>query len=112
MLGSEPQKKPLTGQPVMSVMNTIARAGKEPIPPNLSSELSGLLSSFVETMKPTTSMNFNLAWTYGGFLEEIPRRLGRNEARKFQTPSAENFRIRTHLGLQQTQGFYSGKAKV
>jgi hypothetical protein len=31
-------------------------------------------------MKLTTDLKYNLAWTYGDYLEEIPRRLGKNDA--------------------------------
>ncbi|KAG9232673.1 hypothetical protein BJ875DRAFT_72373 [Amylocarpus encephaloides] len=44
------------------------------------SELTLLATSFIQTISPTTDIRYNLAWTYGIFLEEIPRRLGKNEA--------------------------------
>jgi hypothetical protein len=39
-----------------------------------------LASSFLETIKPSTNLKFNLLWSYGSFLDDIPRRLGTNEA--------------------------------
>ena len=51
-----------------------------PIFKGLSNELSGLVSLFLATIKPSTNFRYNLAWTYGGFLEDIPQRLGLNRA--------------------------------
>lgn len=42
--------------------------------------ITALRNSFIETMKPTTDLRYNLAWSFGGFLVDIPRRLGVNEA--------------------------------
>ncbi|PQK16514.1 hypothetical protein BB8028_0006g08340 [Beauveria bassiana] len=39
-----------------------------------------LINSFVEMIRPSTARRFNLAWTYGTFLEKVPQRLGSNEA--------------------------------
>jgi hypothetical protein len=42
--------------------------------------LTLLTHAFVDTMKLSTDLRYNLAWTYGFFLEDVPRRLGSNEA--------------------------------
>ncbi|KAI6810199.1 hypothetical protein KC332_g9890 [Hortaea werneckii] len=38
------------------------------------------LSAYLSTIKPSVNFRQNLAWNYGAFLEEIPQRLGMNEA--------------------------------
>lgn len=48
------------------------------LPP--SNELTFLTSVFVQTLKPSTDLRYNLVWNYGGFLAEVPQRLGANEA--------------------------------
>ncbi|CRG87879.1 hypothetical protein PISL3812_04900 [Talaromyces islandicus] len=48
------------------------------LPP--SNELTFLTSVFVQTLKPSTDLRYNLVWNYGGFLAEVPQRLGTNEA--------------------------------
>lgn len=45
-----------------------------------SNELVRLAGTFVETIKTETGWRFNLAWSYGNFLEDLPQRLGRNSA--------------------------------
>ena len=45
-----------------------------------SNELSVVAQSFLETIKPSTGHRYNLVWTYGGFLEYIPSRIGTNAA--------------------------------
>ncbi|KAJ5550122.1 transcriptional regulator family: Fungal Specific TF [Penicillium sp. DV-2018c] len=39
-----------------------------------------LTNSFVAIIKRSTDLRFNLWWSFGIFLEEVPRRLGSNEA--------------------------------
>lgn len=39
-----------------------------------------LTSSFVDTISPSTDFRYNLVWMYGGFLEDVPARIGRNSA--------------------------------
>ena len=46
----------------------------------LSSKATLIASSLVKTMLPSTSLRYNLAYNYGGFLEHIPQRLGTNQA--------------------------------
>lgn len=43
-------------------------------------ELTVLSSTLVAAIKPSTHLRYNLAWTYGNFLDHIPSRLGRNAA--------------------------------
>lgn len=45
-----------------------------------SNELTALTSAFVRTIKRTTDLRYNLWWSFGSFLEDVPRRLGANEA--------------------------------
>ncbi|KAF3480357.1 uncharacterized protein GIQ15_05704 [Arthroderma uncinatum] len=52
----------------------------EEIPRIPINSLTKLLNGFIETMKPTTDLRYNLAWSFGGFLVDIPQRLGINEA--------------------------------
>lgn len=50
------------------------------VPYQLNTKVTLLANSLLDTIKPSTNLKFNLAWSYGIFLEEIPRRLGKNEA--------------------------------
>jgi hypothetical protein len=62
-----------------------ARSGKEDrvaaIPSASPSNNQTLLAhAFVKAIRVSTDLKYNLAWAYGGYLEEVPRRLGSNEA--------------------------------
>ncbi|KAJ5548181.1 transcriptional regulator family: Fungal Specific TF [Penicillium frequentans] len=46
----------------------------------LTNDLSSLANRFIKTIKPSTDLRYNLWWTFGMYLEDIPRRLGTNEA--------------------------------
>lgn len=48
--------------------------------PGPSNELTCLTSAFVKTIKRSTDLRYNLWWSFGSFLEDVPRRLGTNEA--------------------------------
>jgi hypothetical protein len=51
------------------------------IPPALPNhQLTSLTNSFVGAIKRSTDLRYNLWWSFGLFLEEVPRRLGNNEA--------------------------------
>lgn len=39
-----------------------------------------LAHAFVKSIKLSADLRYNLTWAYGGFLEDIPRRLGTSEA--------------------------------
>jgi hypothetical protein len=39
-----------------------------------------LVASMIQTMNPATDLKFDLAWSFGPFLELVPQRLGRNAA--------------------------------
>ncbi|KAK5279804.1 hypothetical protein LTR20_000054 [Exophiala xenobiotica] len=41
---------------------------------------TALVRSFVDKIKPSVGVKYNLAWTYGDYLNDIPARLGTNEA--------------------------------
>lgn len=45
-----------------------------------SSDTDVLVHSFLSMIGPTTDCKFNLMWTYGGFLQKVPQRLGCNTA--------------------------------
>ncbi|KAH8701567.1 hypothetical protein BGW36DRAFT_371117 [Talaromyces proteolyticus] len=45
-----------------------------------SNELTFLTSIFIQAFKPSTDLRYNLIWNYGGFIADIPQRLGINEA--------------------------------
>lgn len=45
-----------------------------------SNGLTSLTSAFVRTIKRSTDLRYNLWWSFGSFLEDVPRRLGTNEA--------------------------------
>ena len=47
---------------------------------NPSTAITPLTSSLISIIKPTCSIRYNLLWTYGLFFEDIPARLGTNEA--------------------------------
>lgn len=50
------------------------------VPHTPSSSLTLTTNEFVGTMTTSTSVRFNLVYWYGEFLQDIPARLGRNEA--------------------------------
>ncbi|KAF2185308.1 hypothetical protein K469DRAFT_726837 [Zopfia rhizophila CBS 207.26] len=50
------------------------------VPSTPSNELTLMANAFIETISKSTDLRFNLAWTYGFFLDDVPRRLGTNEA--------------------------------
>ncbi|KAJ9606338.1 hypothetical protein H2200_009299 [Cladophialophora chaetospira] len=45
-----------------------------------SNETTRLVAAFTEKIKPARGIKYNLAWTYGDYLNHVPSRLGRNEA--------------------------------
>ncbi|OAA59427.1 Fungal transcriptional regulatory protein [Cordyceps fumosorosea ARSEF 2679] len=45
-----------------------------------SGEADALVGSFAEMIRPSTDRRFNLAWTYGEFLQSVPQRLGSSNA--------------------------------
>ncbi|KAJ5081657.1 transcriptional regulator family: Fungal Specific TF [Penicillium alfredii] len=45
-----------------------------------SNNLTLLTNAFVGSIKRSTDLRYNLWWSFGMFLEEVPRRLGSNEA--------------------------------
>lgn len=45
-----------------------------------SNELTSLTSAFVKTIKRSTDLRYNLWWSFGSYLEDVPCRLGTNEA--------------------------------
>ena len=47
---------------------------------DLSNEHTRRVSAFADRIKSSTSVKFNLAWTYGDYLADVPARLGTNEA--------------------------------
>lgn len=50
------------------------------VSPHPSSALTVLTQAFVQAIHPSTDIRWNLAWMYGGFLRDVPARLGTNEA--------------------------------
>lgn len=48
------------------------------LPP--SNETTMLTSQYIQAIKLTTNLRYNLAWAYGFFMFEIPRRMNENEA--------------------------------
>lgn len=47
---------------------------------DLTNEHTRRVSAFVDKIKTSTGVKYNLAWTYGGYLVDVPARLGTNEA--------------------------------
>ncbi|KIW31411.1 uncharacterized protein PV07_03062 [Cladophialophora immunda] len=45
-----------------------------------SNETTRLVTAFTDRIKPTLGVQYNLAWTYGDYLNHVPARLGVNEA--------------------------------
>lgn len=45
-----------------------------------SSDVSSLAGNFIATIKRSTDLRYNLWWSFGLWLEDVPRRLGTNEA--------------------------------
>lgn len=50
------------------------------ISPTLSNQSISLSLAFTEMIKPSTDIKYNLAWSYGDFLHDVPQRIGINEA--------------------------------
>ena len=48
--------------------------------PLIGSDLNSLAGNFIATIKRTTDLRYNLWWSFGLWLEDLPRRLGTNEA--------------------------------
>lgn len=48
--------------------------------PSPTNELTSLTTRFIKTITRTTDLRYNLWWSFGAFMEEVPRRLGTNEA--------------------------------
>ncbi|KAJ6127158.1 hypothetical protein N7523_002770 [Penicillium sp. IBT 18751x] len=48
--------------------------------PGPSNELTNLTMAFIRTIKRSTDLRYNMWWSFGTFLEEVPCRLGSNEA--------------------------------
>lgn len=55
-------------------------SGTEPPLASPTNSVTLLAQAFVSTIRLTTDLKYNLAWSYGGYLEEVPQRLGSNEA--------------------------------
>jgi hypothetical protein len=45
-----------------------------------SNEQTLLAGALVDKFKKSTDLRYHLSWTYGGYLEDVPRRLGKSEA--------------------------------
>ncbi|OBT87208.1 hypothetical protein VE02_04872 [Pseudogymnoascus sp. 03VT05] len=63
------------GPPRFDIMDVL-----KTVPHTPSSALTLTTSEFVGTMTTSTAVRFNLTYWYGEFLQDIPARLGRNEA--------------------------------
>ena len=50
------------------------------VPASPASQLTVLANGLINAIKWSTDLRFNLVWSYGTFLTEIPSRLGNNEA--------------------------------
>ncbi|KAJ5292961.1 uncharacterized protein N7443_008914 [Penicillium atrosanguineum] len=48
--------------------------------PSPSNELTNLTATFIRTIKRSTDLRYNMWWSFGTFLDDVPRRLGSNEA--------------------------------
>ncbi|KAJ5316828.1 hypothetical protein N7508_001336 [Penicillium antarcticum] len=74
------------GQQIMIILDNKSRLNKKEtppleIPPTFPNHhLTSLTNSFVGAIKRSTDLRYNLWWSFGLFLEEVPRRLGNNEA--------------------------------
>lgn len=47
---------------------------------SLSNDHTRRVGAFVDKIKPSTGVKFNLAWTFGNYLVDVPARLGTNDA--------------------------------
>ncbi|KAE8372120.1 hypothetical protein BDV26DRAFT_108291 [Aspergillus bertholletiae] len=50
------------------------------VSPQPSSAVTILSQAFVQAIHPSMDIRWNLAWLYGGFMRDVPARLGTNEA--------------------------------
>lgn len=55
----------------------LAPGSLQPLPSN---DLGSLAGAFISTIKRSTDLRYNLWWSFGQWLEDVPRRLGTNEA--------------------------------
>lgn len=46
----------------------------------VSNEIETLAAALVAVVQPSTNVRWNVAWTYGDFLLDVPKRLGTNKA--------------------------------
>lgn len=71
---------PATRVPVVGFSDNDRKVATLTIHASPSNEINRLTSSYLKTIKRTTDMRYNLVWSLGGYLVDIPARLGRNEA--------------------------------
>ena len=81
-MGSGQQRYTFKHQRCVLVLSSNRHDGSEvaqicPPPSNAQTVLAGGL---IDKLKVTTDLRYHLSWTYGGYLEDIPQRLGRSEA--------------------------------
>ncbi|KAF7719629.1 Fungal Zn(2)-Cys(6) binuclear cluster domain-containing protein [Penicillium ucsense] len=89
------EKRAIAGQHVQALQTAPYSASTHPIGTSRAHEKSGacwlipsdltgstkqLASAFLQTIDYTTDFRWNIGWSFGPFLYEIPRRLGSNEA--------------------------------
>lgn len=75
---SRAKSLPTTSQPKTLHTEADLIASFLRLPP--SNKITILTSQYVQAIKLTTNLKYNLAWAYGFFMFEIPRRMNENEA--------------------------------
>lgn len=75
---SPPQKnRPNSARYATTALQVLAPESPQPL---IGSDLNSLAGNFIATIKRTTDLRYNLWWSFGLWLEDLPRRLGTNEA--------------------------------
>jgi hypothetical protein len=77
------QRQSSNGRHIQKSCLNLGREGESrPESPHasLTNSVTLLAQAFVSTIGLTTDLKYNLAWSYGDYLEEVPQRLGSNEA--------------------------------
>ena len=64
-----------------------------------SNETTLLVNALIAKLKASDDLRYNLSWTYGGFIEDIPRRIGTNQA--LDAAVAALVTAHSHLGSHQ-----------
>lgn len=69
-----------TATPTVTVLERDDTPPRAALPRSPTNTHTYRVSAFIDTLKPARGVRFNLAWSYGDYLTDVPIRLGRNVA--------------------------------